>query len=365
MLENWLRPVNRELLDAPLDKEQLGSKIKRFEDQMPSLEGVHVALVGIDEEAADAVRRALYRLSFPFGKLEIADLGNVRKKENSFILPLLQELMDGKICPVVIGTDAKFSQSQYRAHFACQPSVSLVSIDERVAFHPRLGELGGHYFNPVLNGKTPPFYFTAIGCQSHFVDDETFLELEKINADCVRLGKAKANLPETEPFIRNADMVSFHLSALKSAEAPGVANASPNGFLSEEACQLSRYAGMNDKLTSIGFYGFDHKLDRNGQTAQVLAQLVWYFLDGFGNRKNDFPASMDGLVEYIVDFKGYDHPFTFWKSNKTGRWWLQVPVKTKKKHQRHRLIPCPYNDYLMASKGELPDRLLLAFKRFE
>jgi formiminoglutamase len=66
-----------------------------------------------------------------------------------------------------------------------------------------------------------------------------------------------------------------------------------------------------------------------------------------------------------VDFKGHEAPFTFWKSNRTGRWWIQVPVKTKKKHLRHRLIPCSYNDYLQASKGEMPDRLSLAFGRFE
>jgi hypothetical protein len=39
-------------------------------------------------------------------------------------------------------------------------------------------------------------------------------------------------------------------------------------------------------------------------------------------------------------------------------------VKTKKKHHRHRLIPCSYNDYLLASKGELPDRISAAFGRF-
>jgi formiminoglutamase len=159
-------------------------------------------------------------------------------------------------------------------------------------------------------------------------------------------------------------MVCFHLAALKSAEAPGVATPSSSGFTCEEACQLSRYAGMNDKLTSIGFYGFEADLDDFGRSAQVMSQLLWYFFDGFSNRRSDFPASMDGLTEYIVDFKGHDHPFTFWKSNKTGRWWIQVPVKPKKKHQRHRLIPCSYNDYLMASKGELPDRISNAFGRF-
>jgi len=73
---------------------------------------------------------------------------------------------------------------------------------------------------------------------------------------------------------------------------------------------------------------------------------------------------MNGLVEYIVEFKHVEAPITFWKSTKSGRWWMQVPVDTKKKHQRHRLIPCSYNDYQMATTDEFPDRLLNAFKRF-
>ncbi len=366
MLENWLRPINLgDIVASPLDQANFGEKIHRYEAEMPPLQAVKLAIVGIGDDEADAVRRSLYPMSFPFGKLEAADLGNVRKADNSFILPLLQELMDSKICPVIIGTLPKLAQAQFKAHFACQPSVSIVAVDERVPFHPRLGELDGNYLNPVMNGKTKPFHLGVVGCQSHFVDDETFQELENINADLARLGKVRANMADIEPVMRDADMACFNLSALKSAEAPGVLHPSPSGFTCEEACQLSRYAGMNDKLTSVGFYGFENDLDEYGRTAQVLAQLVWYFFDGFGNRKNDFPASMDGLTEYIVDFKGHDHPFTFWKSNKTGRWWIQVPVKTKKKHQRHRLIPCSYNDYLQASKGELPDRLSLAFRRFE
>jgi formiminoglutamase len=122
---------------------------------------------------------------------------------------------------------------------------------------------------------------------------------------------------------------------------------------------------MSDKLSSIGFYGYQENLDSQRTTAKTLAQMIWYFIEGFYNRRGDFPASMEGLTEYIVASKTHDFQLTFWKSNKTGRWWLQVPVKTKKKHQRHRLIACSYNDYLQAGKDELPPRLSKAFDRFQ
>lgn len=224
--------------------------------------------------------------------------------------------------------------------------------------------MDGYYLNPILEGEYRLFHFTTIGSQSHFVDESVYQFLDNCYFDYIRLGKAKSNMADLEPFIRDADMLSIHLSALKYADAPAISNASPSGFFSEEACLISRYAGMNDKLTSIGFYGFQSQLDTDGLAAQTMAQMVWYFLDGFNNRQSDFPASMDQLVEYIVDLKDYDEQFTFWKSNKTGRWWLQVPTKTIKKIQRHRLIPCSHKDYLEASNGEIPNRLINAFKRF-
>jgi formiminoglutamase len=92
--------------------------------------------------------------------------------------------------------------------------------------------------------------------------------------------------------------------------------------------------------------------------------MIWYFLDGFSNRKNDFPVSTKSLVEYVVESKMNDLQIRFWKSSKSGRWWLQVPAKTKRKHNRHRLIPCSYSDYLAACQEDIPDRLVSAIKRF-
>lgn len=365
MLENWLRPINGNLLqELDLGKEKFGHKIRRHEKRMPGLKRVNVALVGIGGEEADEVRRAIYPMSFPFRKITVADLGNVRREENTFIVSLVRELLEGGIVPILIGRHGKFTKAQFQAHQACQHSVSMAEVKERVAYHPNGDEPGEFYLNSILDGKNRLFHFSTIGNQSHFMDEAVFRFLEHAHFDYIRLGKIKTDLPSVEPYIRNADMVSFHLSVLKSFEAPGVQAASPSGLFSEEACQLSRYAGMSDKLTSIGFYGFEKKLDPSDTTAQCLAQLVWYFLDGMNNRQRDFPASMEELMEYLVEAKEVDQTLTFWKSNKTGRWWLQVPAKTKKKEARHRLIPCSYQDYLNASNGDLADRLVNAFKRF-
>jgi formiminoglutamase len=143
-----------------------------------------------------------------------------------------------------------------------------------------------------------------------------------------------------------------------------VAGATPSGFFSEEACQLCRYAGMSDKLTSFGIYGFDAALDLDRQSAQVVSQMIWYFMEGVFSRKQDYPVSNKGLTEYIVEFRKLHYQLTFWKSIKSGRWWMQVPAATQKKHDRHKLVPCSYQDYQSACREELPERLLQAMKRF-
>lgn len=367
MLDNWLGPVHPNALGIleKLEPHQWGSNIRIYRDELPDLKDVQVALLGIGESGSNAVRQELYQMSFPFEGLALADLGNVRRKKVSFIIPTIKELMDSKIFPIILGTDPVFTMAQYKAFQRLQQLISLVIVDERIRFSTSIKTRKSYYLNELLaNKQAKLFHLGFIGAQSHFTAPATFQYIAEHYYDCIRLGRARANITELEPIIRDGDLLSLNLAAMKSSEVGAVRDATPSGFSVEEACQVSRYGGMSDKLKSFGIYGFQSSLDHRRQTAQAIAQIVWYFCDGFYHRKNDFPASMDGLVEYIVEFKKMDYQLTFWKSQKSGRWWMQVPVKTASKYQRHRLIPCSYNDYKLACQEELPERLLNAYKRF-
>ncbi|MEO0338992.1 MAG: arginase, partial [Bacteroidota bacterium] len=221
------------------------------------------------------------------------------------------------------------------------------------------------YLNELYaDQKAPVFHTSIIGFQSHFTSlDRLQFGLDR-HFDLLRLGLAKADLKETEPLLRDADLIGFNLSSLSSVEFPAVQNPNPSGFSIEELCRMCRYAGMSDKLKGLSLMGYEATEDRRGESALAVAQMIWYFMEGFYNRKNDFPISTDGLVEYIVDFKQLDYQLTFWKSQKTGRWWMQVPADVKDSEQRHRLVPCSYSDYQMATNQELPQRLINAFHRF-
>ena len=189
--------------------------------------------------------------------------------------------------------------------------------------------------------------------------------MDKLYFDVHRLGDFTNSVSTAEPIIRNANMISFDISAIRSSDAVGNGNASPNGFYGEDACQIARYAGMNDKLSSIGFYEYNPDHDPKGQTAMLLSQMIWYFIDGFYNRKKEFPMlPKSRYITFRTSLKDGSHELVFVKSKKSDRWWMQVPYPTgSSRNARHHLVPCRYEDYQLANSGEMPDLWLRTYRK--
>ncbi|MEM9887962.1 MAG: hypothetical protein AAF849_18855 [Bacteroidota bacterium] len=341
MLQNWLKGIS--IKNEDFEKHQLGSKVLLHHKNMPKLNKVKAVLIGIEAKESNAVRKELYALSHQFPNFGIADLGNVRKKEVSFIIPILREILGTGRTLILIGKDLEWIKAQQQAHRQTRKYTNnWLSIDDRVR----------------LDGSFRAGHRIIIGGQKHLSSRADVQKIEKKNWEYYSLGSSRANLKATEPSIRDADFATFNMAALKSLEAPQQLSATPSGFFLEEACQLTYYAGISDKLTAIGFYGFQAAAS-DQRSPQALAQLIWYFLEGLYYRKQDYPVSKEGMAEYLVHIKKYDLTITFWKSLKSGRWWLQLPNKKT----QNRLIPCAYEDYQAAGQGEISDRLLGILER--
>jgi hypothetical protein len=192
------------------------------------------------------------------------------------------------------------------------------------------------YLNKIfLHDPNYLFNFSNIGYQTYFTSQDSLRVMEKLFFDVHRLGEFSGQVAAAEPVIRNATMISFDIGAIRSSDAIGNANATPNGFYAEEACQLCRYAGISDKLTS----------------------MIWYFFDGFYSRKKDIPLIPNAqYIIYKTSLIHDGHEVVFIKSKKTDRWWMQVPYPTGgSKNERSHLVPCSYEDYKVAVAGDLPD----------
>lgn len=374
----YFEPVKFDaLFNEEITKHTLGEAININNGVIfPDITEADLALVGVKEErntdnnsgckeAPDYVRRYLYKLFQGNHPNKIVDLGNILEGqtiEDTYhaIGEVVQELVKNKVVPIIIGGSQDLTYANYKGYESLEQTVNIVTIDSGFDLGDNEDEIDSKSYLSKIVLHQPNFLFnySNIGYQSYFVSQEQLQLMNRLYFDTMRLGIARGNLSDTEPVIRNADIVSFDISAIRQSDAPGNSGATPNGFYGEEACQISRYAGMSDKLGSIGFYEINPLLDRDGQTSHLVAQMIWYFIDGYYSRKEDFPvASRSKFKKFRVPVKDYEHEIVFYKSTKSDRWWLEVPYPSDQrlKYERHHMVPCTHSDYQRATKEELPD----------
>lgn len=206
----------------------------------------------------------------------------------------------------------------------------------------------------MLTGE-PNFirHYNHIGFQSYIVHPNMLQTMDKLRFDCYRLGVVKEQLEEMEPVLRNSDLLTIDIAAMACSAAPAN-RTSPNGFNGEEICTLTRFAGMGEKLSSLGIYGYNPHNDTHELTAIQIAHMIWYFLDGVNKSKTEAHFSdRHSFNEFHTAFNEVDTLFL--QSKKTGRWWMQLP--------NQKFIACSINDYRLASHNEIPERWLRAQER--
>ena len=354
-----------------------GSHIKRHTEKgFPETEGIKVAIIGVGEDrnagdnegcanAPGKVREEFYKLAY-IPPVKVADFGdlipghtvNDTYQALSFVC---SELFEKGIVPFIIGGSQDLTYGNYLGYQRMQQTVNIVCVDRKLDLGASGSETNADSYISRIIEHEPNllFNFCLMGYQTHFVATDELETIKKMYFDLYRLGQLQANLEEAEPIVRNTDILSLDISAIRRSDAPGTCYSTPNGLYGEEVCQVFRYAGMSDKLSSAGIYELNPLLDSRNQTAELAAQFIWYFLEGFSNRKNDFPVPADkDYVKYRVALKTPDHEIVFYKSLKTNRWWMEVPYKVgvKSRFERHHIVPCSYEDYQMACAEEMPDR---------
>jgi len=379
--ELYFEPITSSLsnFSKQAENHRLGDLIEAYVEKgkFPSLEGAKIALIGINEDrkslknkgcadAPDHVREQLYPLYTHWNRLNIVDLGNIRSGhtvEDTYfaVKDVVSSLIKKEIVPVLIGGSQDLTYANYMAYENIGRVINIASVDPIFDLGHDEDELNSRSYlsRIILHQPNFLFNFTNIGYQSYFVNQDALELMKNLFFDVNRLGNVRANMEETEPMVRNADILSFDISAIRFSDSPGSFYAEPNGFNGEEACQICRYAGMSDKLSSIGFYELNPTHDPRGQSARLVAQMIWYFLDGFANRKHDLPyQNKKGFIRFRVYLEGDGEELFFLKSKKTDRWWIEIPLKNpaNKKYIRHHFVPCSYDDYQTALNKEIPDR---------
>lgn len=373
MTFDFLEPIDTETLELinGLTSQQLGSKIVfHTKDQFPELSKINIAIVGVAESRGSgkgaevvnlcAIRKELYSMFPGNWDASIADLGTIlpgNVAEDSFfaLRKVASDLIKRKIIPIIIGGSQDLTFALYRAFDDLEQMVNLVSIDSKFDFGKENDDISAESYlsKIIIDEPNNLFNFCNIGYQTYYNSQEEIDLIEKLFFDSYRLGEISNDIALAEPVFRDADLVSLDLSSVKSSDSGNLMSFVPNGFSGKEICTLARYSGISDKVAVFGI--FNH--NDSTQEAVLIAQIIWYFIEGFHYRSFEYPfGSRDNYIKYSVPLE--EEVLVFYKSDKTDRWWIEIPFISNgsNKLSRNALLPCSYDEYLAACNLELPER---------
>ena len=259
-----------------------------------------------------------------------------------------------KIIPIVIGGSQDLTYPLYRAYDDLEQMVNLVSIDSKFDFGKESDAVSASSYltKIIIDEPNNLFNYANVGYQTYYNSQEEIDLIDKLFFEAYRLGEISNSIALAEPVFRDADMVSLDLTSVKSSDSGNFDYFIPNGFSGKEICALSRYAGISDKVSLLGV--FNH--NNSAQESVLIAQIIWYFIEGYHYRSNEYPfGSRENYIKYIIPL---EEELVFYKSNKTDRWWIEIPFisNANNKLKKSTLLPCSYEEYLGACNHEIPER---------
>lgn len=382
---NFLSPVSDVVLahNELLSMQALGRKLKVHSAQngIPDLEGVSVALIGVLENRNDInyigeefqlneIRKSFYALFPGSWNTKIADLGDINRGEavedTYFALKTtVSILIQKKVIPIVLGGSQDLTYAIYRAYDNLMPMVNIVNVDSRFDLGDSTKAIKNNSFvgKIILDQPYNLFNYAALGYQTYFNSQEEIDLMERLYFEAYRLGEISNDITLAEPVMRDANIVSLDLGAVKASEVSLKQRLSPNGLDGKEICAIARYAGISNKVSTFGIFEYKPSYD-DEVTSILIAQMLWYFIEGVNCRVKDDDFLDDNNHQKFTTLADAEE-LVFYKSTQTGRWWIEIPflANVNNKLKKHTLLPCTHKDYLEACNGKIPNRWYKAYQK--
>ena len=210
--------------------------------------------------------------------------------------------------------------------------------------------------------------FSLIGVQRYLFNPAIDIFLNNSGFETLHLGEIRDDITQCEPLLRDAQYVFIDMHSVKHSDYPWSEEAgNPNGLMSNEICQIVRYAAFSQKLKAIFIFGISLEKSRKQICDALVSQVIWHIFDGVAsNLKEDPMISVSKgklamqFMRKIVDMGGGSDALSFITSLNTGRWWMEIPVV---KNGGTVLVPCTSNEYKSACDGKVPIRWLFYYKK--
>ena len=361
-LLDYLKPPK---LDSyQLKKSEFFNSINTFKDiadDQIDLSQVEVAMLGVPfardnsyhPDFVDSVRYELSELAAFQNKTHILDAGNLIQGQtlNDSLTALKDVITYFHNHNVFVITISKLElvQKIFIESLKDEKRIKVAEVAPKFDLYETLEYL--------TQSRLEQLHYTNIGYQSYYIHQEKFNWLNENSFDAYRLGVVRKNLSGIEPAIRDSLLINISLNALKHTDAPGQKEFSPNGLYSEEICQIAKYAGIADYLKLANISGFSENSEIT--TIKLIAQIIWFIIEGYGIRVTEDPTKDLYIKKFNVNTGGTDS-IVFYKSDKTERWWIEVPIRGNWPF----IIPSSYKDYIEACNQQIPERFLKAMQRY-
>jgi len=336
---------------------------------------VQIALFGVSESrnaffgefdsGLNTIRKYFYNLT-NIGRISITDLGNLKpgktvKDTYVSIQLIITELLNRDIIPLIFGGSQELSVFMLRALSSKINDVGYSVVDAKIDaedddFH---SQSFIHHVEAEFKEKCT---VSVIGYQSYFVGELILNKAKENFWNLYRLGAVRNSFTQIEPVFRDSDIVTFDVSAIRQTDFPAATYNSPNGFYAEEACQIANLAGLSDRLKIFSISEYQNDNDINGQSAHLLAQIMWHFLYGYAQRKGDYPnQKLDVYKKIYVKIENMDADLVFYENRQNKRFWVEIPIDSK---LNTKVIACSELDYQNACNNEIPDRIWKNISRY-
>tara|TARA_Y100000385_G_scaffold273754_1_gene316011 strand:+ start:139 stop:1275 length:1137 start_codon:yes stop_codon:yes gene_type:complete len=375
MTSDYLSPISKNFIDFKnkLPNNSLGKKIVLFNNNKFDYNDIDIALLGISEYRnsveiksnfinLDEFRKEFYSLYYGDWNFNILDLGDLINGDNYndtyFAFKIIsEELFKQNVKLIIVGGGNDFTYPLYQSLSKIYTSLNISSVDNRFDFGRIEKEFDSNsYMSKIIMDKNNCLnHFCNIGFQTFLNSQEEIDLLNKLNFEFHRIGDLNKDIQKVEPLLRNTHLLSIDFKSIKASELNFVHNFS-NGFESDQLCSISRYAGLSNSISAIGFF----ELLNSSISSSLLSQAIWYFIEGLSLRIDEDPKSksFNGYT-YNVICEGIN--LKFYNSELSQKWWVEFI--SKKKYENIILLPCDKNDYLNACDEFLSDRLILLLRR--
>jgi formiminoglutamase len=372
-LPDYFEPVKFSqfnLTENTLGKYAFGPSLKRNTEKLSgeNMSRLNAVIFGVpfengkiqkrNDNSPDKIRTALYKLASFEHSFNIADLGNLKPATSAkglflALRDVVEYLKELKVVTIVLGGSQDLTLGICEA-FKNEKFFWLSVADAELDVKKGIETFGStNYLTRIFKDIPHLFQFSLIGYQSHLIGEKLLQKTAGIG-EHLRLGQLRDEFSQAELLLRNSNVLSFDMGAVKYSEAPFSQEKNPNGLRSEEACQLSRYAGLSPNTAVFGL--FETKNDKNSSNSNLAAEITWYFLDGLLKRK-----TMGKRTTYKVEVEGVDHPVVFRHEPESDRWWFEVQSVSGEVLE----VACSEKEYRKAAKNEIPGRWLRFIQKMD